>query len=172
MSGLLLLVLFAAIWFDVRERRIPNRLVVLGMAVATAMGVVSGGLSGLMTALLGLGAGLLPLLPFFVFRLVGAGDVKLMAVVGAFTGAPALAPITFYVFIAGGLLGLVAVVAARSGSQMLQNLRLVLFAVSARTAGARVPVADLGLKSAARIPYALAIASGVLCWMLIGGWPS
>jgi hypothetical protein len=52
------------------------------------------------------------------------------------------------------------------------NLRLVLFAVSARTAGVQMPIADLGLKSAARIPYAVAIASGVVIWMLIEGWPS
>lgn len=168
-SVTLIVLLAIAVYRDLASRRIPNVLIVAGLAVALAFSVVEGNLSD---RALGFGAGLLIFLPFFALRLVGAGDAKLMAVVGAFTGVPALVPITLYTCIAGGLLGLASVVAARSGSQAMQNLRLVLFAVSARTAGAQVPVTDLGLKSAARIPYAVAIASGVVVWMLIEGWPS
>ncbi len=44
------------------------------------------GALGLWKALAGLGLGLLIMLPLYMLRALGAGDVKLMAMVGAFLG--------------------------------------------------------------------------------------
>ena len=99
---LLLLLLVVACWFDWRERRIPNGLIVSGMVAFAVAAMIDGGVAALLNAFAGFLAGLLVLLPFFALRLVGAGDVKLMAVVGGFTGAKALLPIVLYTFIAAG----------------------------------------------------------------------
>src|SRR5512133_3237123 len=83
LAGLLL----AACWFDVRSHRIPNGLVVVGMAtgvacnalVASGIGFVSalhpGGL-GVLGAVAGALTGLALLFPLYLMRGMGAGDVK------------------------------------------------------------------------------------------------
>src|SRR4051812_12918709 len=92
---LLLLVLGAAV-FDARYRRIPNWLtlagVLLGLALNTWLyGVfptkqVQGTWGGLVFAAEGLGFAFAVYLFLYALRAMGAGDVKLMAAVGAMTG--------------------------------------------------------------------------------------
>ncbi|HBI68974.1 MAG TPA: hypothetical protein DDZ22_08115, partial [Massilia sp.] len=62
----------------------------------------------------GLGLGLAFLLPMYALRLIGAGDVKLLAMVGAFVGAGQILSIALIALIAGGVLALL--VAAWQGS--------------------------------------------------------
>ncbi|MCB1907095.1 MAG: prepilin peptidase [Rhodocyclaceae bacterium] len=164
--SILISILTVACWFDMRERRVPNALILAGMLIAPVLGWAEAGAPGIGSALAGLAAGLAVLLPFFVLRMVGAGDVKLMSVVGGFTGAAALLPIALYTFIAGGLLAAVSLLATRSGAQALSNFRLLLLSMTSRVSGASVTTADLGLKTACRLPYAVAIACGVLAWLL------
>ncbi len=168
-TSTLALMLLAAAWYDLRERRIPNRLVLAGLVLGPAFGLLDGGLPGVGESLLGAGAGLLVLLPFYAFRLVGAGDAKLMAVVGGFTGTSALLPITLFTFIAGGLLGLFVLLTTHTTSVAVANVRHILYAASLRAHGVPIRVGELGLKTAARLPYALAIASGVACWLATRG---
>lgn len=163
---LLLLLLVVACWFDWRERRIPNGLIVSGMVAFAVAAMIDGGVAALLNAFAGFLAGLLVLLPFFALRLVGAGDVKLMAVVGGFTGAKALLPIVLYTFIAGGLLAVVALIATRRGDRLLANFKLLFLSMASRAGGVAVSSADLGVRTAYRLPYALAIAFGVLAWLL------
>lgn len=167
--SLLLAILTTACWFDIRQRRIPNLLIIIGLAAASLAAAITGGLPGILDALTGIAVGLLALLPFFALRLVGAGDVKLVGVVGGFLGVGALPQVLLITFIAGGVLALVSIFLARSSAQALDNLRLAFTTVLARAGGDGVSVQDLGLKSASRVPYALAIASGVAYWLLTGG---
>jgi prepilin peptidase CpaA len=89
-----------------------------------------------------------------------------MSVVGTFFGAPALIPIALYTFIAGGVLGLAAILMSRSSAQAVRNLRLILFAGAMKSNGAGISLGELDLVPTARVPYALAITAGVLCWLM------
>lgn len=163
---LLLATLAIAVYTDLTARRIPNSVIGAAVAVALGVGWANGGNDELTTRIAGFSIGLLVFLPFFALRLVGAGDAKLLAAVGAFAGASNLLPIVLYTLLAGGVLGLAGLVANRSGHRAVANLRLVLFSAAARAHGARISPTDLGLESAARIPYAVAIAAGVVIWLL------
>src|ERR1017187_945375 len=80
----LLVVLLAAAVFDVRYRRIPNWLTVGGVVLALAMNAVRAPpLAGVGFALAGLGVAFGIYLLLYALRAMGAGDVKLMAAVGA-----------------------------------------------------------------------------------------
>src|SRR5690349_20918984 len=66
--------------FDIRTRRIPNALV----AVLALLGVSYSALllpvgAGVQRALMGMGVGFGLWIPFYMLRMLGAGDVKLFA---------------------------------------------------------------------------------------------
>ena len=75
-----------AIVTDIRTRRIPNWLTA-GMAAAGFGIAVGGGAVTPMQATLGMLVGLLLMMPGHVIGATGAGDVKLMAAVGAVVGS-------------------------------------------------------------------------------------
>ncbi len=94
--ALAVLLAAAAGWTDYRSRRIPNWLTVPGVLVGIAVNILTAGWSGLKTSLLGVGLGLLLLLPFVLLRSLGAGEVILItpattspAPDGSTTGDPA-----------------------------------------------------------------------------------
>ena len=77
---------FAACIFDLRTRRIPNALTLGGAVGACVYALAFHGVRGLTMSLAGWAAGLAIFLPFFLLRGLGAGDVKLMACLGAWLG--------------------------------------------------------------------------------------
>lgn len=103
----------AAIWCDCRDRRIPNRLVAAGIGAGLLLGLVSGGLRGLGESVLGLLAGGAILFVPFALGWMGAGDVKLLAAIGAILGARGAAYSILYGAIAGGIISAVALTRRR-----------------------------------------------------------
>src|SRR5947209_11249935 len=79
-----------AAYTDLRSRRIPNWLTLSAAVIGLGLNLALGGAAGGLTAVLGLGLGLAMLLPFYLLRAVGAGDVKLLAALGALLGPTAL----------------------------------------------------------------------------------
>lgn len=82
---LLILLGLATAW-DLRQRRIPNLLVLAGALAGGVIQLTVAGLAGLQDALLGLLLGFGLLLPGYILGTTGAGDVKLMAAIGTFLG--------------------------------------------------------------------------------------
>ena len=113
---LLLGLLSAAVWHDVRTRRIPNRLVFSGAMLGLVLNALPlrdelvlaplAAPAGLLMALAGLGLGLALLMPMYMMKAMGAGDVKLMAMIGAFLGPQAVFSVTLLTMLAGGVLAL------------------------------------------------------------------
>ncbi|MBI4496876.1 MAG: prepilin peptidase [Chloroflexi bacterium] len=105
-----LVVATLAVCTDIKCRLVPNLLTFPAMALGLVLHSVTSGWDGLGFASLGLVAGLgLHLLPFLLGRM-GAGDVKLLAALGAFLG-PSLALWTaLYAALFGGVWALVLIV--------------------------------------------------------------
>jgi prepilin peptidase CpaA len=80
------LVTTSAAFFDLRTRRIPNALPLVACAFALAWHTWQGGPEGFWTSLGGLGAGVAFMLPGWLLRFTGGGDVKLLAAVGSLLG--------------------------------------------------------------------------------------
>lgn len=92
---------FSVVWallgagFDLTDRRLPNTFNAGGLLLALGCFAWSGVACNQATfnqCLLGGAAGLLGLLPFWFFRLMGAGDVKFFAVMGTLGGVWILPP--------------------------------------------------------------------------------
>jgi prepilin peptidase CpaA len=151
----------AACAWDLRTRRIPNALTLGSALAALAFHAVQGGPPALAASLGGWAVGLLLFLPFFLVGGMGAGDVKLLAALGAWLGPVAVAWSALYAGIAGGLLALGVTLHRGYLRQALANLGGAL--AYWRSAGPR-PVPGLTLASAGgpRLAYALPIVMGMV----------
>src|SRR5688500_17057938 len=82
----LLTVALTAAVCDVRSRRIPNALTFGAAASALVYALATGGIGSLGFAAAGWIAGAALFFPFFALGGMGAGDVKLIAALGAWVG--------------------------------------------------------------------------------------
>jgi len=90
---------------DILSRRIPNQFLVAALSLALICHGYDSGASGLFNSILGLGIGMAMLLPFYLLGGTGAGDVKLLGVVGALLGTQGVFIAGPATFVCGGLLG-------------------------------------------------------------------
>jgi prepilin peptidase CpaA len=104
--ALLLLLLCIAAYQDYRSYRISNILVVSGSLLGVLLNTLLPAGIGLFESFAGWGVGLLLLLPLYLLRAMGAGDVKLIAMVGAFLGPQAILISSLYILITGGMLSI------------------------------------------------------------------
>jgi prepilin peptidase CpaA len=168
-SGLLL----SATVTDLRTRRIPNALVVYGMALGLAFqalapegaGLLPGSAPGMLAALKGGLTGLALFLPLYVLRLMGAGDVKLLAMVGVWLGPQAVLHAALWTLVAGGALALVVALFSGVLRQVGRNLLHMGRSAVLRTATAGMLVQD-PVQTTGRLPYAVAIATGTAVEMV------
>lgn len=108
MDDLIPLILIAGIasYYDLRYRRIPNPLMVLGGILALAARIGLGlPFEGIVEAVMGATGALACTLPFFLMGGLGAGDVKLLMVIGAFVGWPEITRVMLASLWLGGLFG-------------------------------------------------------------------
>src|SRR5262245_4314918 len=91
----------AAGW-DIRTRRIPNTLTFGASFVALVLHGYFGGWTGAGLSVAGWAVGLVLFLPFFALGGMGAGDVKLLAAVGAGVGPLAAVVAARLAVLAGG----------------------------------------------------------------------
>ena len=182
----MVLLLLAVVWEDVRHQRIPNRLVFWGAGLGILLNVLMpegfgfasqlpGGV-GLLSAMEGLAIGLAVLLPMYLLRAMGAGDVKLMAMVGAFLGPEDMLGAILATFLAGGVLSLGYAWKIGVLRRTLQNIRFILYSSAVKIAGGSVPTLEDAPETAGKFPYAVAIAAGTLgylAWKSVWkiGWP-
>ena len=84
-------ILLAAALFDIMYRRIPNWITVTGVVLGLAMNALIGPPeAGILFSMVGLLVGFSDLRALYALRAMGAGDVKLMAAIGALVGLGAL----------------------------------------------------------------------------------
>ena len=165
---LLTTMLLLAVRSDLDAHRIPNPLVAWGALAALAVSTTPGGI-GLAPALAGFVLGLLALLPLYALRALGAGDVKLMAAVGAFIGPQALPLALLATFIAGGLMTVLVTLHRGTARRLMRNVRDMFCNAWWRLACREVPVLEPAPVSAGKMPYALAIAVGAWCQLALNG---
>jgi len=165
---LLTAMLLLAVRSDLDAHRIPNPLVAWGGLAALAASMAPGGI-GPAHALAGFFLGLLALLPLYALRALGAGDVKLMAAVGAFIGPQALPLALLATFIAGGLMTVLVALHRGTARRLLRNVRDMLYGAWWRLACREAPLLDAAPVSAGKMPYALAIAAGAWCQLALSG---
>ena len=162
-----LAVVVLACWYDLRTRRLPNPLTLGGAAVALLHAAYITGAGGAVASISGWAVGLLLFLPFFALGGLGAGDVKLLAAVGAWLGPGPALWVALYAAMAGGVMAVVVGLATGYLGQALKNVSFLM--TFWQTVGLK-PAPELTLAGARgpRLPYALAIAAGTAAQLWLG----
>jgi prepilin peptidase CpaA len=148
--------------FDLRSRRIPNALTLSAAVAALCFHAAQNGLPGAGLAIVGWLAGAALFFPLFALGGMGAGDVKLLAALGAWLGPYHALWIALYASIAGGVLAVVVALLHGYLGQAVANVRGLL--LYWRIVGLK-PHPDLVLKrppGAPRLAFAVPIALGVV----------
>jgi len=149
-------------WTDWRSRRIPNWLTVPGLAVGLALSAGMNGWAGLKNSLLGTALAFALLLPFWLLKSLGAGDVKFAAALGAYTGPGRLVDILIGSVFVAGIMALALVIYKRRLLQTIRNIgHILLSLVTFRLPGAHV---TLDNPDALTIPKGVALALTVLAY--------
>jgi len=146
---------------DIATRRIPNWLTYSGVLVGIVGHGLLQGWRGLLAAVAGGLIGGAAFLVFYLVHAMGAGDVKLITAIGCLVGPTPAVQIVLASAIAGGIFALVLAVWRGKLRTLLANVvDVVRFHA---VAGAEVhPRLNLSNPQAVRLPYAVAIAAGVL----------
>ena len=164
LDTLLLLLVAAAAINDLSSRRIPNRLLLGGLVGALVLHALSPDPGpALLSSVGGALTGFLVFIPFYLLHGMAAGDVKMMATVGAFTGPAVALEIAVLAWCAGGLMALAILIYSGRLWLALRNLWGIVW-----PALLRIPaLPPAARESAGSMPYGLAIAAGTV-YLLIG----
>ena len=151
--------LIIAVFTDVREAKIHNVLTVPFAVLGLALNISAKGWSGIVFSLGGL---LLGLALFFVSalvgRILGAGDCKLFAAVGALQGPEFLLWAIAFSLILGGVFGLLVALWRGVLRHSLQRVWQVVY----MKIYLKMPMDISQSSSNLRLPYAVAILAGTL----------
>jgi prepilin peptidase CpaA len=151
----------AACVTDLRSRRIPNVLTfgAAGAALVYAFGVA--GWRGVAISALGWLVGAAVFFIPFALGGLGAGDVKLLAAMGAWLGPANAVWLGLYTGVAGGVMAIAVALATGYLRQAFSNLSLLL--MHWRVAGLRaLPEISLEGSTGPRLAYALPIFAGLM----------
>lgn len=168
--SLLLALLFAAALIDLARHRIPNLLVFPGAIVGIVYNALFSHGLGISSAMAGLGVGLAAMLPLYFLRAMGAGDVKLMAMVGAYLGPWDTLGAVLGTFLAGGVIALVVVIKTRAVGRLFRNLKFMVTGTYYRLVLGEAPAVDAPPATVGKVPYGVAIALGTAGFILGHGF--
>ena len=157
--------LLAASYTDLTSHRIPNLLILSGIGSALLINILLEGMPGLSNSLYGLLLGFLLLLPLYLLKGMAAGDIKLMATVGAFVGPKLIIAAVLSTLICGSIFGLVYIFAKNMdvGNRFITGINSYFVK--------NKHVDDNGsLSTANSFPYAPAIFAGTSVAILINSF--
>jgi prepilin peptidase CpaA len=155
---LLMVLLVSCSVTDLSVRKIPNAVLLPALMTSLFLNSVAGGLAGLADSIAGLVIGLLMLMPLHVLGRMGAGDIKLMGVVGSTLGAWGAVVAGLATMMAGGVLAILYVVWLLTKPGIVSWISRATQPFTGNAAASD----DMTWQTvrAAEIPYAVAIAAG------------
>lgn len=155
--------------YDIRYRRIPNWLVLPGFL----LGILLNGFlyfgEGLWRSAAGVGLALVIYFPLYLLRGMGAGDVKLMAALGAMVGWQNWIVIFIVSGILGGIFAVILTLAKGRFRKTMSNVGYMLWEM-AHLRSPYMRSGDLDVKSptAVTLPHGAVVALGCLAFLGAG----
>ena len=164
-------VLIEAAIIDGRSLRVPNWLTVHFLLGGCIYAYFTGGGSLLLWSIAGAALGLLSLLPLYAIGGMGAGDVKLMAGLGAWIGPISTGWAFLSTAMVGGLMGLAMM--AWSGELLRHATMIQMIGREVLTVRDPVALSELAARrkpTMLLLPYGIPIAVGTIAYLAWAGF--
>ena len=157
----------AAACYDLRVRRIPNWINVSGILLGLSLNAYFEGFGGAMVALGGLLAALCIYVPLYALKGMGAGDVKLMAAIGAIAGPSNWLHIFIATALLGGLASITLVLWRRRTAQTMLNISTIVGRLAKWQMPSQHDELNIHGKNSLKMPHAAIIAAGVGIFLVL-----
>lgn len=166
-QAVLVFIVVTAAIYDLRYRKIPNWLVLVGLVLGFGLNTFLFEVAGLANSAKGMGLALLIYFPLYLLRAMGAGDAKLMAAVGSIVGWGNWLAIFVATAVIGGVLGLIVLLFAGRIRKTFWNIGWILNEILHFRAPYRSSE-ELDVRSAQgmRMPHGVAIALGSITFLI------
>lgn len=163
---ILLGLLALAAWCDVGSYRIPNKLILIGILSGLLLRALVDGWGEMLPGIQGLLVGIAVLLPMYFLRAMGAGDVKLMGMVGVFLGPGHVLGAWLATLLVGGVLALLLARHYKKLSVMMFSIKEFMLGAVYKCAARQMPSIVMNKVSAGQLPYAVSIALGTALYLI------
>jgi prepilin peptidase CpaA len=161
----LLLLILVAVGGDLRDYRIYNLPVMIGIAAGFTINTVSDGLRGLAASVLAMLVPFILLAALFALRMLGAGDIKLFCAIGAIMGLEFILYTMVFSFLEGGIIALGIMVVKGNFKERFRYIGTYLkTCFLTRKLQAYTDFNDRS--DGAKFPFSVAIAAGTLTGIL------
>lgn len=163
MLGLVVVAALIASWHDFRRHRVPNALNAVVLLLAFAAQWICFGAAGLSAAFLGMIVAGGPLLVLWRLRMMGAGDVKYMAALGAWLGPTLALHALVLGALVGGLMAVAMILVRGSWRQSVNHVGLLALRLGDCRSLAETPrVGGFADTAGGVLPYAIPLSVGAL----------
>jgi len=153
---------------DIREQKIYNKVVLPSILIVLILNIFYHGFEGLKLSFLGFLVGLGILIIPYLFGGMGAGDVKLLAFIGAAKGVAFVINSAIYMAIVGGIVALLILILNKQASGFFKSVFSWLVSLFYKVRR-EIEFSNSGAKN--KFPYGIAIVAGALiCQFFKGAW--
>ncbi|MGG1676383.1 prepilin peptidase [Neobacillus sp. NRS-1170] len=164
---ILIIVLFICLYTDVKSRKILNIVTLPTIVFGIVYNIFTTGFAGFLFSGKGLLAGLGLLIIPYLLGGMGAGDVKLMAAIGALMGTSFVFYSFIYTAIIGGVIALLLIIKTRGFTNSIKSLFFNVVFFRSNLGSMVLPKDN---KSSISFPYGVAIVLGTLSTLIWGGF--
>jgi prepilin peptidase CpaA len=166
-DAILLFILLICVVTDMKSRKIYNKVIFPSLLIAFVSHLVFGGWVALGWSVIGFFIGLGLLLIPYLLGGMGAGDVKLLALIGALKGSVFVLDTAIFMAILGAVIALVILLCRRGIRDRLKSLFYFLYGIRY---GVKIPLGWNKAAMSATYPYGVAIAGGAVLSLFLEGW--
>lgn len=160
---LLIVVLIICCATDLYNRKIYNKVILPFLFCAFILRLLLNGNTGLKSSMIGFVSGILILIIPFALRGIGAGDVKLLALIGALKGGTFAFNTALYMFIIGGIIALIVIIFHKETIHFFKSLFHFLVGL---VIGQHYKLEFSTTPLLKKFPYSIAIAGGALICLI------
>lgn len=166
-------ILIACSIYDFLYFRIPNYITFTAIFAAFLIHLIHNGFTGLLYSFVGFLTGFVLILPLYILRMMGAGDVKLMGTIGAALGPNGTIKAFLFSAIAGGIYAVIILALHHAHRvRLLHRFALMLKTLFISGHFSYIPPAKE--EKRVKLCYGVAIATGTISYMFFeyAGYPS
>lgn len=164
------MVLFICLFTDIKSRKILNVVTIPTVIIGLILNIFSYGFEGFWFSgkgfLVGLGLLIIP----YLLGGMGAGDVKLMAAIGALMGSSFVFYSFIYTALIGGVIALLLIFKARGFVKTIKFFFFNIFNIIFLKSNLGSIIIPKDRKRSISFPYGVAIVLGTLCTLVWGGF--